>query len=471
MNVPLFASRASVEPLLAEVAERQRAVLESGRYILGPEVEGFESEFAQFLGAAHCVGVANGTDAIQIGLRALGVGPGHEVVVPALTFFATAEAILAVGATPVFVDIDPETYCIDPVAAVERAITARTRALLPVHLFGHPAELDPLLALADAHGLEILEDVAQAAGATYRRPQGRHVRRRVRVLVLPVEEPRSAGRRGSARDRPARRGRTRPPAAHARPGRPLPAYRGGLHRPPRRDPGRGAAREAAARRPVERRAPARRGGLPGRRARRADEDPGRDGGLGVGVAPLRRRTPSGTRCAKSSRRRGSRPGPTTRSRSTASRRWSAGRRWRRWRRWTACATRSSRCRWGPPSLPVLPPPRSPRRSARRSTLRRMLAPALPQVPVVHVAHLPRGHTGHDRAGLDVGCDDRAGGDERLGADLDPGQMTAPPPTLQARRSTGGSSGPLSRRPMVLSLVVVTPGPMKTSSSTTVPAVT
>jgi dTDP-4-amino-4,6-dideoxygalactose transaminase len=165
MNVPLFASRASVEPLLAEVAERQRAVLESGRYILGPEVEAFESEFAEFLGAAHCVGVANGTDAIQIGLRALGVEPGDEVVVPALTFFATAEAVVNVGATPVFCDVDPDTWVMTA-ATAEPAISARTRALVPVHLFGNPAPVGELMELAAGARAKVLEDAAQAHGAT-----------------------------------------------------------------------------------------------------------------------------------------------------------------------------------------------------------------------------------------------------------------------------------------------------------------
>src|SRR5919106_109678 len=110
MNIPLFATAEALEPLLPEIAERQRAVLESGRYILGPEVEAFEREFADHIGATHCVGVGNGTDALTIALRALGVGAGDEVVVPALTFYATAEAVVNAGATPVFCDVDPETY-------------------------------------------------------------------------------------------------------------------------------------------------------------------------------------------------------------------------------------------------------------------------------------------------------------------------------------------------------------------------
>ncbi len=165
MSVPLFANRPSLEPLLGEIAERQRAVLEGGRYILGPEVEAFESEFAAYVGVRHCVGVANGTDALQIGLRALGVGPGDEVVVPAATFFATPEAVVNVGATPVFCDIDPDTWLMTA-ATAEPAISERTKALLPVHLFGNPAPVGELMELAEARGIRVLEDAAQAHGAT-----------------------------------------------------------------------------------------------------------------------------------------------------------------------------------------------------------------------------------------------------------------------------------------------------------------
>ena len=165
MAIPLFASKASVEPLLAEVVVRQRAVLESGRYILGPEVEAFEREFARFVGVRHCVGVANGTEALTIALRALGVGAGDEVVVPALTFFATAEAVVNAGARPVFCDVDPRTFTMTA-ATAEAVIGERTAALLPVHLFGNPAPMDELRELAECRALRVLEDAAQAAGAT-----------------------------------------------------------------------------------------------------------------------------------------------------------------------------------------------------------------------------------------------------------------------------------------------------------------
>ncbi len=164
MSVPLFATRPLLEPLLDEVAARQEAVLRSGRYILGPAVEGFETEFAAYLGARHCVGVANGTDALTIALRALGVGKGDEVVVPALTFYATAEAVVNAGATPVFCDVDAATFTITA-ATVEPALSPRTKAIVPVHLYGNPAPMGELEELAAAHGLRVLEDAAQAAGA------------------------------------------------------------------------------------------------------------------------------------------------------------------------------------------------------------------------------------------------------------------------------------------------------------------
>ena len=165
MGVPLFANRAALEPLLPEIAERQRAVLEGGRYILGPEVDGFESEFAAYLGVEHCVGVANGTDAIAIALRALGVGPGDEVVVPSITFFATVEPVVTIGATPVFCDVDEQTWCMTA-ATVEPVITERTKALVPVHLYGNPAPITELMELARPRGIKVLEDAAQAHGAT-----------------------------------------------------------------------------------------------------------------------------------------------------------------------------------------------------------------------------------------------------------------------------------------------------------------
>jgi dTDP-4-amino-4,6-dideoxygalactose transaminase len=159
-QIPLVDVKAQYAPLIPELQERFAAVLESGRFIFGPEVEAFEHEAAAFLGVPHAIGVANGTDAIVLALEALDIGAGDEVVCPSFTFYATAEAISRVGATPVFADIDPETLNLDPEDVAAR-ITPRTRALMPVHLFGRPAPLAELAAL----GLPVVEDAAQAFGA------------------------------------------------------------------------------------------------------------------------------------------------------------------------------------------------------------------------------------------------------------------------------------------------------------------
>jgi dTDP-3-amino-3,4,6-trideoxy-alpha-D-glucose transaminase len=158
MDVPLFAT--SLEPYHDRLSEAIDRVARSGRYILGPEVEAFEREFADYLGVRHCVGVANGTDALTIALRALGVGPGDEVVMPSFTFYATAEAALVMGAKPVFCDIDLDTFCVTA-ETVKAAMTPRTKAIVPVHLFGNVAPMAELREL----GVPVLEDAAQAAGA------------------------------------------------------------------------------------------------------------------------------------------------------------------------------------------------------------------------------------------------------------------------------------------------------------------
>lgn len=146
---------------MPRLTEKLGEVARGGRYVLGPEVDAFEREFAGYLGASHCIGVANGTEAITIALRALGVRPGDEVVCPSFTFYATVEATVNAGAKPVFCDVDPETFCVTP-DSVRAAITPRTRAIVPVHLFGNVADIPGLRAL----GLPVLEDAAQAAGAT-----------------------------------------------------------------------------------------------------------------------------------------------------------------------------------------------------------------------------------------------------------------------------------------------------------------
>jgi dTDP-3-amino-3,4,6-trideoxy-alpha-D-glucose transaminase len=156
-SVPLFAS--SLEPYHDRLSEALERVARGGRYILGPEVEAFEEEFAAYVGVRHCVGVANGTDALTIALKAAGVGPGDEVVLPSFTFYATAEAALVLGARPVYCDIDPDTFCVTR-ETVEAALTPRTRAIVPVHLFGNVALVPELRDL----GLPVIEDAAQAAG-------------------------------------------------------------------------------------------------------------------------------------------------------------------------------------------------------------------------------------------------------------------------------------------------------------------
>jgi dTDP-4-amino-4,6-dideoxygalactose transaminase len=142
-------------------------VLDTSAFILGREVEAFERAFAEYVGARECVGVSNGTAAIQLALQACGVGPGDEVIVPANTFFATAEAVSTAGAKPVFVDCDPDTSNIDA-SQVEAAVTGRTRAIIPVHLYGQPADLDALFEVARRHDLLVIEDAAQAHGARYK---------------------------------------------------------------------------------------------------------------------------------------------------------------------------------------------------------------------------------------------------------------------------------------------------------------
>jgi dTDP-4-amino-4,6-dideoxygalactose transaminase len=166
-SIPVLDLAAEVEEVRPALDAAWQRVVASGHFILGPEVEAFESEVASYLGVRHAIGVNSGTDALVLALRALGIGPGDEVITSPFTFFATAESINAVGASPVFVDIDPDTFNLRP-DLVERALGTRTRAILPVHLFGHAAEVDVLQALARAKGLSLVEDVAQAFGGALR---------------------------------------------------------------------------------------------------------------------------------------------------------------------------------------------------------------------------------------------------------------------------------------------------------------
>lgn len=167
MNVPFLDLKAGYLELQSEIDAAFKRVLDSGWYILGAEVDAFEQEYAAYSEAKHCVGVANGLDALHLALLALGVGTGDEVIVPSNTYIATWLAVSQCGAMPVPVEPDTATCNIDP-ARIEAAITVRTKVILPVHLYGQPADMDPILAIARKHGLKVLEDGAQAHGARYK---------------------------------------------------------------------------------------------------------------------------------------------------------------------------------------------------------------------------------------------------------------------------------------------------------------
>ena len=164
--IPILDLKAQYESIKDEIDVAIADVLESTQFILGPAVRELEQRVASTCGCQYGVGVASGTDALRLTLTALGVGPGDEVITTPFTFIATANTISHCGARPVFVDVDPRTYNMDPVA-IEAAITERTKAIMPVHLYGQPADMDPIMELAEAHGLYVVEDCAQAIGARY----------------------------------------------------------------------------------------------------------------------------------------------------------------------------------------------------------------------------------------------------------------------------------------------------------------
>ncbi len=166
-EIPLVDLRIQYEQIKDEILAALRRVMEQSQFILGKEVENFEKQFAEFCGVPYCVGVNSGTSAVWLALLALGIGPGDEVITSSHTFVATSEAISWTGAKPVFADIDEKTYTLDP-AWVEKAVTPRTKAILAVHLYGHPAAMDALAAAAEKHKLLLIEDAAQAHGARYR---------------------------------------------------------------------------------------------------------------------------------------------------------------------------------------------------------------------------------------------------------------------------------------------------------------
>jgi dTDP-4-amino-4,6-dideoxygalactose transaminase len=167
MQIPFLDLKANYDSIKPEINEAVHRTLESGWFILGKEVEAFETEFAAYGSVKHCIGVGNGLEALHLILRGYGIGAGDEVIVPANTYIATALAISYAGARPVFVDADEETYNID-VAKIETAITRRTKAIMPVHLYGQPADMGPICALAQKYNLKVVEDNAQAHGAKYK---------------------------------------------------------------------------------------------------------------------------------------------------------------------------------------------------------------------------------------------------------------------------------------------------------------
>jgi dTDP-4-amino-4,6-dideoxygalactose transaminase len=194
VKVPQFDLTRQYARIEREIDRAVRRVLQSGRFILGPEGEAFEAECAEYLGVSHAIGVASGSDALKLLLEVLGIGPEDEVVTPAFSFVASATAALQVGARPVFVDVEPATLTLDPDRAAA-AITPRTRAILAVHLYGLPAAMGPLRAAADAHGVPLLEDAAQAIGAML---GGRHVGGHGRAAAFSFYPTKNLGAYGDA---------------------------------------------------------------------------------------------------------------------------------------------------------------------------------------------------------------------------------------------------------------------------------
>jgi dTDP-4-amino-4,6-dideoxygalactose transaminase len=166
MKVPLLDLHAQYKPILDKIKQEINKVLDTHQYILGPQVKAFEEKMAAYHKAKHAIGCSSGTDALILSLKAVGIGEGDEVITTPFTFFATAGSIHRCGAKPVFVDIDPDTYNIDP-ALIEAAITPKTKAIMPVHLFGQPAEMDKIMAIASKHHLYVIEDNAQGIGSKY----------------------------------------------------------------------------------------------------------------------------------------------------------------------------------------------------------------------------------------------------------------------------------------------------------------
>ncbi len=192
--IPLLDLRAQYESIAPEIHAAVDEVLRSQKFILGPQGEALEHEIAQFCGVRHAIGVASGTDALELGMHVCGVGIGDEVIVPAFTFIATGSAVSALGARPVFADIEPSTFNLDP-AQVQSLISPRTRAIIVVHLFGLPANIDPILTVASRHGIPVMEDCAQAFGAS---SHGRQVGSMGRLGCLSFYPTKNLGAYGDA---------------------------------------------------------------------------------------------------------------------------------------------------------------------------------------------------------------------------------------------------------------------------------
>ena len=245
MSVPFLDLGAAYRELQTQIESAVLASMRTGWYILGPEVEAFESDFATYCDAAHCVGVASGLDALHLALRAMDVGPGDEVIVPSNTYIATWLAVSQRGATPVPVEPIEATYNIDP-TLIEAAITPRTKVILPVHLYGQPADLDPILAIARRHGLKVLEDAAQAHGARYK---GKRIGGHGDAVAWSFYPGKNLGALGDGgavtTNDPAIADRIRV-LAQLRLAGEVRQRRPGLQQPARPHPGGGAAREADA---------------------------------------------------------------------------------------------------------------------------------------------------------------------------------------------------------------------------------
>ena len=188
MKVPFLDLKAHHAPLIDEFDRAIREVIESSAFAGGPFVERFEEEFAAYCGSEYAIGVGNGTDALWLTLLALGIGPGDEVITVPNTFIATAEAITYCNARPVFVDVDENTFTMNP-AELKKVLTTKTKAIIPVHLFGQPADMDPILEFARAHGLFVIEDAAQAHGAEYRGRKAGTLGKRRLLQLLSRKKP------------------------------------------------------------------------------------------------------------------------------------------------------------------------------------------------------------------------------------------------------------------------------------------